>query len=263
MGWFFNDKVLHELKVNGQEAEDDNNTEDDYTVDTADDTEENNDAADDTAEENDAEPADDTTSEDDYTVDTSDDTESETGNDDNAGDDTADDQASGDDANTDNNEGEDYTVDTSDSGDGGDDASSTTDTNDGNTTSDDTEGGDDQSSSEDSDTAAAEDEIYNSLTDEQKQIRILQLKMNYKKLYETIINTTDSINNIAKNENNIETIKRLTSCLLRVKAILIDYVENNFDNNSYLDNYTIYVKYLAIFRTITRVIEELNRSNNS
>lgn len=114
---------------------------------------------------------------------------------------------------------------------------------------------------DDDEKRAAEEAIYDSLTDDQKRIRVLQLKIDYKDLYETIINTMDGINGIPKNADNLETIKRLTMFLTKAKNILIDYVENNFDNNSYLENYTMYIKYLAIFRTTAKVVEELNGEN--
>lgn len=114
----------------------------------------------------------------------------------------------------------------------------------------------------DDDDRAAEEAIYDSLTDDQKRIRVLQLKLNYKDLYETMTNTIEGINGIPKNADNLETIKRLTLLLNKAKNILIDYVENNFDSNPYLENYTMYIKYIAVFRTASKVIEELNAVKN-
>lgn len=114
----------------------------------------------------------------------------------------------------------------------------------------------------DDDDRAAEEAIYDSLTDDQKRIRVLQLKLNYKDLYETMSNTLEGINSIPKNADNLETIKRLTLLLNKAKNILIDYVENNFDSSPYLENYTVYMKYIAVFRTASKVIEELNDSKD-
>ena len=75
-------------------------------------------------------------------------------------------------------------------------------------------------------------------------------------------NTLEGINNIPKNADNLETIKRLTLLLNKAKNILIDYVENNFDSSPYLENYTVYMKYIAVFRTASKVIEELNASKD-
>lgn len=112
----------------------------------------------------------------------------------------------------------------------------------------------------DDDDRAAEEAIYDSLTDDQKRIRVLQLKLNYKDLYETMSNAIEGINGIPKNAENLETIKRLILLLTKARNILIDYIENNFDTCPYLENYTTYIKYIAVFRTASKVIEELNNA---
>lgn len=112
----------------------------------------------------------------------------------------------------------------------------------------------------DDDDRAAEEAIYDSLTDDQKRIRVLQLKLNYKDLYETMTNAIEGINGIPKNAENLETIKRLILLLTKARNILIDYIENNFDTCPYLENYTTYIKYIAVFRTASKVIEELNNA---
>ena len=111
---------------------------------------------------------------------------------------------------------------------------------------------------DDDEDRAAEEAIYDTLTDDQKRIRVLQLKLDYKNLYETMMTTIDGVNRIPKNAENIETIKRLILLLTKAKKILIDYIEKNFDSNPYLENYTMYIKYMAVFRTASKVIEELN-----
>ena len=58
--------------------------------------------------------------------------------------------------------------------------------------------------------------------------------------------------------DNLDTIKKLTLFTEKTKNILIDYIQNNFDKNPYLENYAMYIKFMAVFRTISKVIEELN-----
>lgn len=273
---------LNELQVNGQNVDDNDDfnvgDEDEATPTNAEaqaetpsdqaqaaaDTEAENQTAD-VADDN-AGGDDDLESEDDFTLDddidtgdedTSDDTtntdeasEEDSGADDNTGDETADD--GGDD---------DFTVDggedsgDSDGGEGeasGDDSGNNSSAPANNAPTDPTD-----SVSDDED-RAAEEAIYDSLTDDQKRIRVLQLKLDYKELYETFNTTLDGVNNIPKNADNLETIKRLTMLITKAKSILIDYIENNFDSNPYLENYTMYVKYMAVFRTAAKVIEEIN-----
>ena len=139
-------------------------------------------------------------------------------------------------------------------GEGGENAE--TDGGDNNTPSDPTDGVSDEEQ------RAAEEEMYDSLTDDQKRIRTLQLKIDYKDLYETFVNSLDGISNIPKTSDNLETIKRLNTLLTKAKSILINYIRNNFDKNTYLENYTMYLKYLAVFRTAAKVIEELNNTDD-
>lgn len=112
----------------------------------------------------------------------------------------------------------------------------------------------------DEDIKTSEEQIYDSLTDDQKRIRVLQLKIDYKDLYETIITTREGINSIPKTMENLDAIKRLVLFVEKTKNILIDYIQNNFDKNPYLENYAMYIKFMSVFRTISRVIEDINNS---
>lgn len=110
----------------------------------------------------------------------------------------------------------------------------------------------------DEDVKASEEQIYDSLTDDQKRIRTFNLKVQYKGIYEAIMTMVDNLNNIPKSADNLETLKKVITYSTKVKEILIDYIQYNFDKNPYLENYATYIKFMAIFRTISRVIEDMN-----
>lgn len=110
----------------------------------------------------------------------------------------------------------------------------------------------------DEDVKASEEQIYDSLTDDQKRIRTFNLKVQYKGIYEAIMTMVDNLNNIPKSADNLETLKKVITYSNKVKEILIDYIQYNFDKNPYLENYATYIKFMAIFRTISRVIEDMN-----
>lgn len=110
----------------------------------------------------------------------------------------------------------------------------------------------------DEDVKSSEEQMYDTLSDDQKRIRTLSLKMEFKQLYESILTVIDGINNIPKSLDNIDSIKRVTNYVTKAKNILIDYIQNNFDKNPYLENYAIYIKFMAIFRTVGNVINDLN-----
>lgn len=113
-------------------------------------------------------------------------------------------------------------------------------------------------SSEDAEIKQDEDLLYDALSEDQKKIRILQLKLGFKDLYTETDAVLTAINNIPKQDDNIETIRRLIIVLNNVKQYILDYMSTQFDNRSYLDNNQIYIKYINVFRTIRKVIEELN-----
>ena len=217
------------LDDDGEEAMD--NT----TTDDADNAEGDTETPDDTA---------DTAPQDDGGDATPDDTGADTGDDDFSMDDGGDTEGGGDDTGGEGGENAETDGGHDDAG-GGD-----------NTPSDPTDGVSDEEQ------RAAEEEMYDSLTDDQKRIRTLQLKIDYKDLYETFVNSLDGISNIPKTSDNLETIKRLNTLLTKAKSILINYIRNNFDKNTYLENYTMYLKYLAVFRTAAKVIEELNNADD-
>ncbi len=241
--------------------------EDDFTLDDEDDSS--------TAEENEAPATEENTEtpDDDFTMDDENQSEGEANAED-SGDTTPAEEENnpdedGDDTTTDDTGADDFTMDDSQGGDatGGEgeaDAEGNGDTGDAGSDTSTADSGseappaDPSDNISDEDVKAAEEQIYDSLTDDQKRIRVLQLKIDYKDLYETIITTKEGINSIPKTMDNLDTIKRLTLFTEKTKGILIDYIQNNFDKNPYLENYAMYVKFMAVFRTIYKVIEELN-----
>ena len=279
---------LHELEINGEKVDDD----DDFTVKDEEDekaangeespedaaenvadagTEENNpteEAPNDIADDND---------EDDFTLDDSqfDDTNTEdTPTDDTPTEDQPTDEAPADDNADTGDDDDDFTLDDNDLGGdtgGGAEGGGDTGTEGGEGGGDAPEGGEAPAEGgnepapaqpEDQDLSAAESEIYDSLTDTQKRIRTLQLKIDYKDFYDTINNTMIGINGIPKNSDNIDTIKKISDFLIRTKSILIDYVENNFDKTTYLENYANYLKFVAVFRTVGNIIANMASDQN-
>lgn len=243
MGIFL--KYLQELQVNGQTVGDDDN----FTVDSGADVGADTTAAPADQADNAAQDAGD--EDDDFTLDDADEEDLDNTEENN----TDEENQNTDDQNTEDTD-DDFTVDDPEGGEEGKDTDTTDDTS---TEDSSTDSSTDPSENiSDDDMRQTEEQIYDSLTDNQKRIRVLQLKIDYRDLYETIENTLDGVNRIPKNSENIESFTRLVSALTKMKSILIDYVNNNFDKNSYLENYTIYIKYMAAFRTVSKVIEEIN-----
>ena len=108
----------------------------------------------------------------------------------------------------------------------------------------------------------AEKQLYDTLTEEQKQLRVLRLKKSYKQLFNQSENILNAINGITKTQENIDTLRRVIEALSKIKKLLIQYTSTNFDMNTYIENYSNYIKFLAVFRTISKVMDELTNSDN-
>ena len=107
----------------------------------------------------------------------------------------------------------------------------------------------------------AENDIYESLSDEDKMIRNIQLKSKFAQLHEDADNYMESINRITKNDENILPLKKIVVALGKVKTYIVDYLENIYNSTSYIDNFTNYVKFLVVFRTIGNVLKEMSKKD--
>lgn len=107
----------------------------------------------------------------------------------------------------------------------------------------------------------AENDIYESLSDEDKMIRNIQLKSKFAQLHEDADNYMKSINRITKNDENILPLKKIVVALGKVKAYIVDYLENIYNSTSYIDNFTNYIKFLVVFRTIGNVLKEMSKKD--
>lgn len=247
---------LNELSVNGEPIDSDNN--DDFSVDAEEaqtpeaETTENNNAADDQANTPENTQAADSPENDNTTEETEDfsipdnageDNETPTDNTDSGADDN---QGTDEDFSIGDPNGEEN-PDTDGTGDNTDVPSDTGEITDG----------------IDSDMQKSEDQIYETLSDDQKKIRILQLKLSFKELYEESDAVLNAINNINKTEDNMDTIRRLINVLNNVKQYILDYISKVFDKRTYMDNNVVYVKYINVFRTIRKTIDELNKNQKS
>ena len=105
---------------------------------------------------------------------------------------------------------------------------------------------------------AAEEAIYNTLSDDDKLKRIIKLKESFRDLYDTINTIINAVNNIPKRANNLEKIQKTQIALNKLKEIIVDYITYNFDNRAYIDNYTNYIKFIAALRTVSDVISYIN-----
>lgn len=108
-----------------------------------------------------------------------------------------------------------------------------------------------------------EAKLYETLSDDEKNQRILQLKNDFKSIYDQTDATINAVNAIEKNEDNIETLQRLINILNNMQKYVQDYLTMVFDKKSFMDNNAVHLKFAAMFDTVRKVIDELNKEQKS
>lgn len=128
-------------------------------------------------------------------------------------------------------------------------------------------GSDDSGSSDDSSSSSEEGEdkeipantdIFASLSPEEQQVKIMELKRLFNELYTSINDILERINQTNTDENNIEAITNISSSLFYLRKYLSDYITKIFPNKSYIENDIAFNRYLSIVNGITSIIEEIS-----
>lgn len=154
-------------------------------------------------------------------------------------------------------EDEDFSIDTN-----LDDDTSDEDAGDDSGDSGDDFGGD--SSSSDLDSSDSEEEpieantdIFNSLSKEEQEIKIKELKRLFNNLYTSCSDMLEKINTIDAETDNMDTIARISSIMYHLKIYIADYITKKFAYCSYIENDIAFNRFLAIINSVSNVINEL------
>ena len=142
-----------------------------------------------------------------------------------------------------------------DDGDVSADGGNGTDGGTGDTGVDDTSTGEDP----DQDLKDVENDIFNGLSDQDKVIKINELKDLYQDLYNRIITLYDKVNDIPKDDELIKVYNFVIDNLSDLKQFVYDYLTNTFDNKTYLENMVNYKKYLSTLNVINGILEEIRK----
>ena len=102
-----------------------------------------------------------------------------------------------------------------------------------------------------------EAEIFDQLSEEEKEMKRNELK----KLYVLLIEKAESIFNltqeITKTDDTVKLIDYVLNTLMDLKIYLGDYVSDVYDNRTYLQNNVNFQKFLAIFDSIHAIFQEI------
>lgn len=104
-----------------------------------------------------------------------------------------------------------------------------------------------------------ENEIFDQLSEPEKQMKINELK----KLYGVLIDKADSLykltQEISKTDDTVRMIDYTLNTLLDLKTYLKDYVIDVYENKTYLQNSVNFQKFLTIFDAIHAIFKEIKK----
>ena len=141
--------------------------------------------------------------------------------------------------------------------DSGDSTSSDASSNDANDSSNDS-----NSDDVDEDAVEANTDIFASLSAQEQAIKISQLKTLFGNLYSSIDETLEKLNEIEFNENNKETISKISSDLYTIRVTLLDYIVKIFDTKSYIENDIAFNRFLADINFISSILEKIKKQQD-
>ena len=99
--------------------------------------------------------------------------------------------------------------------------------------------------------------MYNDLSDEEKRERNMQLKYQFKDIFITADTIIEKLKSVSITEENSEVLKHIISSLTDLKSYATFYLTNRYDNRSYIDNDSMFHKYLAILNGIKNVLKDV------
>lgn len=103
----------------------------------------------------------------------------------------------------------------------------------------------------------ANSDIFASLTAEEQAVKIKELKSLYSNLYSSIDDILERINKLDINEDNLETISRISTSLYDMKVYLSDYLALVFPTKSYIENDVVFARFLTVVKSITEILDDI------
>ena len=135
----------------------------------------------------------------------------------------------------------------------------------GQDTGDEEESTDDADSSpDDSKLKQLEGELFDQLSDEQKKIKINELKKCFEEMHTRCDGIIKMVTNVtAPDEESSKIFEYLNDNLTDLKQYIYDYFTYTFDTKSYLENSAQYHKYIAVLNSLNSILETLIKKKES
>ena len=155
---------------------------------------------------------------------------------------------------------DDFDIDASldDGEDGGENSdSSPSDSDDGGSGSD-SAGGDNSSDEEVNDDNT---DIFSSLSAEEQQIKIKELKGLYQQMYTSCDELLDRINNLEFTEDSLPVMNRITYALYDLKKYISEYIISVYPRKSYIENDIAFNRFLMILNSVKDILSRYQKKS--
>lgn len=122
--------------------------------------------------------------------------------------------------------------------------------------SDDGGSGSDSAGSDNSDEEVNDDntDIFSSLSAEEQQIKIKELKGLYQQMYTSCDELLDRINNLEFTEDSLPIMTRITYALYDLKKYISEYIISIFPRKSFIENDIAFNRFLMILNSVKDIL---------
>ena len=116
--------------------------------------------------------------------------------------------------------------------------------------------GSDSANGEDSDEEVNDDntDIFSSLSAEEQQIKIKELKGLYQQMYTSCDEILERINNLEFTEDSLPVMTRITYALYDLKKYISEYIISIFPRKSYIENDIAFNRFLMILNSVKDIL---------
>ena len=155
---------------------------------------------------------------------------------------------------------DDFDIDASldDGDDGGENSdSSPSDSDDGGSGSDSADGGNNSDEEVNDDNT----DIFSSLSAEEQQIKIKELKGLYQQMYTSCDELLDRINNLEFTEDSLPVMNRITYALYDLKKYISEYIISVYPRKSYIENDIAFNRFLMILNSVKDILSRYQKKS--
>ena len=108
----------------------------------------------------------------------------------------------------------------------------------------------------------ANTDIFSSLTKEEQQIKIRELKKMYADLYSSCDDILSKLNGI-EDDNALIELSKISDTLYSLKSYIMSYLSDTFQQKSYVENDIMFNRFLDVINTISICVDKMQKENDN